>query len=116
MPRRPGSIYYLLVGDRVKIGFTTDLYQRMMQYPPFSELLALHPGTPKLEKEMHAKFTRYLADGREWFHPNEELTTHLAEVNEKFPLKTSIAKIRERLVAPAASTLRPRSSSMVRKV
>lgn len=92
---RPGSIYYLRVGDRVKIGFTTDLYRRMMQYPPNSELLASHPGTPALEKEMHQDFSRHLADGREWFHPNAELDAHIQKVQEKYPNTATIAQMRQ---------------------
>lgn len=94
---RPGSIYYLRVGDRVKIGFTADLYQRMMQYPPNSELLATHPGTPAMEKRIHQDFTRHLADGREWFHPNTELSEHIAGVQSMYPLKATIAQMRQRV-------------------
>jgi len=114
--RRPGSIYYVQIADRVKIGFTTDLYQRMMHYPPHSVLLALHPGTPALERQMHQQFSVHLADGREWFHPNEELTAHMAAVNAKYPNTPTIAKMREPVQTPPAqqSTLRPRK--MVRKV
>ena len=109
---RPGSIYYLRVGDRVKIGFTTDLYQRMMQYPPNSELLALHPGTPALEKEMHQDFSRHLADGREWFHPNPELDAHIQKVQAKYPNTTTIAKMRQ----PTVNSSTLRAGSIVRKV
>lgn len=108
--RRPGAIYYVQIADRVKIGFTTDLYQRMMHYPPHSVLLAVHPGTPLVERDMHQKFSRYLADGREWFHPSEELTKHMEDVEAHYPMNTSIAKMREPMVIPKASgsTIRPR--------
>lgn len=103
---RPGHIYYLQVGDRVKIGFTTDLYRRMMEYPPNAVLLATHPGTPAVEKELHQDFHRYLADGREWFTPNSDLDAHLQKVLEKFPPTTSIAKMRQPMNGRPA-TLRP---------
>jgi hypothetical protein len=107
---RPGSIYYLLVGGLVKIGFTTDVYRRMMQYPPNSELLALHPGTPALEKEMHQDFSRHLAEGREWFHPNAELDAHIQRVREKYPNTTTIAKMRQPINFHNA-TLRPAATA-----
>lgn len=110
LSNRPGTIYYLQVGDRVKIGFTTDLYRRMMQYPPNSTLLATHPGTPMVEKEMHQDFRRHLADGREWFHPNAELDAHIRKVQEKYPNTTSIAEMRQPLNSPNA-TLRPASGA-----
>lgn len=94
LSNRPGHVYYLRVADRVKIGFTTDLYSRMMQYPPNSVLLATHPGTPALEKDMHLRFAKLLADGREWFYPHEELTAHIDEVRAKYPKITSIAQMR----------------------
>ena len=110
LANRPGHIYYLQVGDRVKIGFTADFYRRMMQYPPNSVLLATHPGTPAVEKEMHQDFRRYLADGREWFHPNAELDAHIAKVQEKYPLTTSIAKMREPMNGAAGSSIQPRTN------
>lgn len=106
LSNRPGHIYYLLVGDRVKIGFTTDLYRRMMEYPPNAVLLATHPGTPAVEKELHQDFRRHLAEGREWFTPNPDLDAHLQKVLEKFPNTTSIAKMRQPMNR-RPSTLRP---------
>lgn len=76
----PGWIYYLLVGDRIKIGYTKDVGQRMKQYPPTSELLATHPGTPKIEREMHHKFLHLLANGREWFTVADDLMAHIEHV------------------------------------
>lgn len=107
---RPGHIYYLQVGDRVKIGFTTDLYRRMTEYPPNAVLLATHPGTPAMEKELHQDFRRYLADGREWFDPNPSLDTHLQKVLEKYPNTMSIAQMRQPRNARTA-TLRPAFSA-----
>lgn len=112
--RRPGTIYYLRVGDRIKIGFTIDLYQRMMQYPPNSVLMATHPGTPATERDMHSRFSQHLADGREWFHPHADIATHIAQVQQRYPLTTSIEKMRAPTVPPQA-TLRPKTN-MTRKV
>lgn len=80
----PGWIYYLLVGGLVKIGYTADLERRMKQYPPHSTLLAVHPGTPKLEREMHHKFLHHLSNGREWFSIGDDLTAHIEDVRLRF--------------------------------
>src|SRR5690554_2780796 len=45
----PGWVYYIRVGDTIKIGFSQDVSQRMRTYPPNAELLAAHPGTLETE-------------------------------------------------------------------
>lgn len=80
----PGWIYYLLVADRIKIGYTVDVKRRLRSYPPGSPLLALHPGTKQLEGEMHAKFAGSRAAGREWFLDTPEIRDHIKEVITEF--------------------------------
>lgn len=114
---RPGTIYFVRIGDRIKIGFTTDLYRRMCQYPPNSELLAIHPGTPGLERQTHKQFAHHLADGREWFRPNRELADHIEKVRKQYPGTPTMAALREPIkVTKENSTLRPKSSRLARRV
>lgn len=80
----PGWIYYLLVADRIKIGFSKDVKRRLRAYPPDCPLLALHPGTKQLESEMHAKFAGSRAAGREWFLDTPELRGHIKQVIDEF--------------------------------
>lgn len=80
----PGWIYYILVGDRIKIGYSTDPKRRFRSYPPDSLLLAMHPGTKQLESEMHAKFAGSRAAGREWFLDTPELRDHIKDVLGQF--------------------------------
>ena len=82
----PGHVYYLRVGDLIKIGFTTDITRRMNEYPPNAAVLAAHPGTQRTERDMHRKFSAHLARGREWFTPHAELDEHIITVNNKYPL------------------------------
>lgn len=81
---QPGTVYYLQVGEHVKIGFTADLKQRMKAYPPTSKLLAAHPGTRHLEGEMHRTFGGSRAAGREWFLDTPELRRHIDQVVSQF--------------------------------
>jgi hypothetical protein len=81
---QPGTIYYLQVEDKVKIGFTRDLNIRLQAYPPMARLLATHPGTYQLEADMHRKFAHHLTDRKEWFTVSDELTAHLEEVRANF--------------------------------
>lgn len=80
----PGTIYYLQVEDKIKIGFTTDLPARMNAYPPMARLLATHPGTFALEAAMHKKFNKWLAGRREWFHAGKDLIEHIEQVRIDF--------------------------------
>lgn len=72
-----GVVYYLRINNLVKIGFTTNLAQRSRAYPPGSELLAVEPATTYTERERHQDFSRWRAQGREWFHESETLSQHI---------------------------------------
>lgn len=80
----PGWIYYLHVGEYIKIGYSTDVKRRIRAYPPGSQLLAVHPGTPVLEKALHEDYKGLLAQGREWFRPGPELLEHCESVVSQF--------------------------------
>lgn len=80
----PGWIYYLQVGDHIKIGFTVDVKRRLKAYPPGSRLLALHPGTKQLEHDTHTIFVGSRAAGREWFLDTDELRDHIKAVHADF--------------------------------
>lgn len=80
----PGWVYYIAQGDLIKIGYAKDVTQRMKAYGPTAELLAVHPGTLALEKQMHTKFKGALERGREWFRPEDDLTAHIESIRERF--------------------------------
>ena len=75
-----GVVYYVQVGSHVKIGWTSNLENRMRQYPPNSTLLAQHPGTRKDENHMHRRFAADRTHGREWYVPSASLTRHITNV------------------------------------
>ena len=81
---KPGIIYYLQVGDLVKIGYSSDLPRRMKQYPPHATLLAQHPGTRETERDMHQKLATKLAKGREWFKMCPEVEGHIEAVKATY--------------------------------
>lgn len=80
----PGTIYYLRVGDLVKIGYSIDFEQRLRQYPPNATVLATHPGTRETERQMHHKFLHRVSKGREWFTPCPEIDQHIEAVRSQF--------------------------------
>lgn len=66
---RPVVVYYMQVGELIKIGYTGHLRQRMAAYPPNSRLLATEPGNHVLEQRRHQQLAELLSHGNEWFRP-----------------------------------------------
>lgn len=75
-----GWIYYVQVGDKIKIGYTKDLQRRIAQYPPDSVLLAARPGTIRDERTTHSLLSARRAAGREWYLIHDEVLGHIAAV------------------------------------
>lgn len=94
-----GIVYYLCVGDRIKIGYTADLTRRRTEYPPTAELLATEIGTRALERRRHEDFRVYLAGGREWFYPAPELISFVQSIPAPSPPESSRDHLRRSLVA-----------------
>lgn len=85
LPRTPahkqsGVVYYLLVGDRIKIGWTGGpLSQRLRAYPPETTVLATEPGTRADERDMHRSCRKWLVAGREWYEDCDAMRRVVAE-------------------------------------
>ena len=78
-----GVVYYIRRGKYVKIGTTTNLKNRMRDLMP-DEVLAVEPGSYKLESDLHYAFRDIrLSPDREYFELTEELQTHIDAVIEK---------------------------------
>lgn len=72
-------VYYLRVGELIKIGTTKrNLKDRIAAYPPNSALLAVERGGEELEARRHRQFHHLLAERKEWFRPGAELMEHIA--------------------------------------
>lgn len=80
----PGWIYYIRIDDAIKIGYAKNVAQRMRHYPPTAKLLAVEPGTYKLEKVRHSLFYLDLAWGREWFRPSPHLEAWIEELRRHY--------------------------------
>lgn len=78
--KRHGQIYYLRLDEKIKIGWSANLGQRLMSYPPHMVLLADHPGNRADERDLHRTFRPSLAAGREWYHPTQELLDHIQRI------------------------------------
>jgi hypothetical protein len=77
--REAGAIvYYLRIGDRIKIGFTTNLKQRLsnLRLDPGC-VLATEPGGREVEWARHQDFADERYGRREDFAPSDRLIEHI---------------------------------------
>jgi T5orf172 domain-containing protein len=84
--KRPDTrvVYYLRFGDRIKIGTTKDVWERIGSIP-HDRLLATEPGSYDLEDERHAQFKAFRLDvNREWFRDCPEIRHHVNELRRQY--------------------------------
>lgn len=75
-----GVVYYIRRAQYVKIGTTTQLRGRMLSLMP-DEVLAVEPGSYRLEGEMHRRFASLrVRPNLEFFHLQDELRKHIQDV------------------------------------
>ncbi len=80
---RPERVYYVQVGDGVKIGTTIDMKKRMVAIrnaSPSAKLLATEPGGRSLEHLRHAEFTASRIGNSEVFRPTPQLMAHIDRI------------------------------------
>lgn len=77
-PTGTAVVYYMRLGNRVKIGTTTNLATRMASINP-EEVLALEPGGHALEHLRHRQFADLRTKG-EWFKYQGKLVDHIASI------------------------------------
>lgn len=77
---RKHFVYYLRVGELIKIGTTGNLRQRLNQYPPGTKVLATEPGGRDVEDLRLEQFAHLLVSGKEWFKPGPDLTKHINQI------------------------------------
>lgn len=78
--RTGGYVYFVRIDDLIKIGYSTQPYQRLRAYPPNAEVLGVFPGTKELEADLHGRFRFALKKGREWFRVADEITEYVNEM------------------------------------
>ena len=76
---RVDVVYYLRLGDRVKIGTTANPRQRFSALR-HEELLAFEPGDRTVERRRHREFADDRLGTSEWFALSPRLTAHIATV------------------------------------
>lgn len=75
-PRQPEPVvYFIRVGDRVKIGWSTDYRSRFRQLtlPGDAQVVRTEPGGPSEEAALHARFAPHRIGNTEWFYVRDDL-------------------------------------------
>lgn len=85
LEKSEGWVYYVRVGELIKVGHSKVVSDRLKAYPPDAELLAVEPGSRALEGERHSRFGAFLRHGREWFEDNAEVRSWIAQVRSDNP-------------------------------
>lgn len=76
-------VYYMRIGNRVKIGTSTNLASRLASINP-EELLAVERGGVDKERGRHRQFATLRTHG-EWFRFESPLTEHIERVRQANP-------------------------------
>jgi hypothetical protein len=78
---RPGFVYFIRMGDAVKIGFSADVGKRLngiqTACPGPAEVIKIIPGSDQTERYFHVHFANYRQQG-EWFRLEGALAAFLA--------------------------------------
>jgi hypothetical protein len=70
-------VYFIIVGDQVKIGTTTNMTQRFQSMVPPGAKVYVIPGSYGVEARYHERFDQDRIDGTEWFELSPRLRTHI---------------------------------------
>jgi hypothetical protein len=75
-------VYYVKVGQYIKIGTTTNMRQRMLDLA-VDAVLATEPGGRALERQRHQEFADLRAIRNEYFWPEDRLLDHIEQVRHQ---------------------------------
>lgn len=73
-------VYFMRLGNRVKIGYTSKLKDRLSAIRP-EELMATERGGRRRERELHQRFDSYRVSG-EWFSLEGEVADYISTLQE----------------------------------
>lgn len=78
--RAEGVIYFLELDEKIKVGWTGNLDQRMKSYPPHSRLIVSYPASRADERDLHRSLRLSLVAGREWYTRTPQVMTAIRDV------------------------------------
>lgn len=78
-------VYFIRVGDRVKIGTSVNPAQRAVALSlRVKDVIAVMEGDRKVEKSLHAKFAEHRIDDTEWFAWCDEIAHFIDTAADRF--------------------------------
>ena len=83
-PKAVEVVYYIQFGERIKIGTSRNVRDRIKSLP-YDRILAFERGGATLESRRHTQFREHRLGKTEWFHINDELLAHIAEMTAGQP-------------------------------
>ncbi|MCU1509028.1 MAG: ATPase [Glaciihabitans sp.] len=78
---RVDVVYYIRLGNRIKIGTSANPRARIARLP-WDEVLAFERGNRQVEQRRHAQFADHRIRGSEWFESHAALTRHIADLSD----------------------------------
>lgn len=90
------QVYYVRMGDRVKIGYSTNMRQRLAAFRLTEDsVLATEPGGRELELERHRQFADERVGRIEEFNPSRRLLAHIDSIRREHgePKITTYVKV-----------------------
>lgn len=85
LPKPVPWVYFIKVGDRVKIGTSVNPAQRAVALSlRIKDVLAVMEGDRKLERSLHIKFAQHRIDNTEWFTWCDEIATFVESCADRF--------------------------------
>lgn len=76
---RIGWVYYIRIGNEVKVGYASNLLNRLRSYPPTAEFLHANRGTKNDEKVAHSMLYLHRVAAREWYAPHADVFTYIEQ-------------------------------------
>jgi hypothetical protein len=81
-------VYYMKLGNLVKIGTSRRIAQRVIAFNP-ERVLAVEPGAHGLETVRHHQFASLREQG-EWFRYEQPIRDHISQIPARFKLGTGV--------------------------
>lgn len=78
-----GDIYFIRLGDLVKVGWSSQLHKRLKSYGASAELLAHYPAFRSDETHLHQQLKPSRAKGREWYHDDSTIRLYVVQAVAK---------------------------------
>lgn len=79
-----GQIYFIMLGDLVKVGWSSNLRKRLKSYGASAELLAHYPAYRADETHLHQQLKPSRAKGREWYHYDSAIRLYIVTAVAKY--------------------------------